>query len=100
MSGSVAVTVAKRKGLAMQSVYEARAVIDDCRSQVCGGLAAGLDIWEMAILPMLYNAECWQEISLETTQVLKTTGRHSTNAYLQLDLVAPPLPFIGRQVEQ
>ena len=72
LSGSVAVTVAKRKGLAMQSVYEARAVIDDCRSQVCGGLAAGLDIWEMAILPMLlYNAECWQEISFETTQELE-----------------------------
>ena len=42
LSGSVAVTVAKRKGLAMQSVYEARAVIDDCRSLSVVALLLGL----------------------------------------------------------
>ena len=34
-------------------------------------MTAGLDIWELAVLPMLlYNAECWQEISDETIQHL------------------------------
>ena len=56
----------------MQSIYETRAVVDDCISQVCGGLTAGLDIWEMAIHPMLlYNSECWLDISNETTQELE-----------------------------
>ena len=72
LADSVAVTVSKRKGLVMQSIYETRAVVDDCRSQVCGGLTAGLDIWEMAILPMiLYNAETWQDISSTTVQELE-----------------------------
>ena len=60
LADSVAVTVSKRKGLVMQSIYKTRSVVDDCRSQVCGGLTAGLDIWDMAILPMiLYNSETW-----------------------------------------
>jgi hypothetical protein len=72
LADSVAATVSKRKGLVAQSIYEIRAVIEDCRSQVCGGLAAGLDIWELGVLPMLlYNAECWQEISPKTIQDLE-----------------------------
>ena len=69
LSASVDTTLMKRKGLVVKSIYEIRSVVDDCRSQVCGGLTAGLDIWELAVLPMLlYNAECWQE---ETTQHLE-----------------------------
>ena len=72
LSASVDTTVMKRKGLVVKSIYEIRSVVDDCRSQVCGGLTAGLDIWELAVLPMLlYNAECWREISEETTQHLE-----------------------------
>ena len=72
LSDSVAATVKKRKGLVVQSIYEIRAVIEDCRSQVCGGLAAGLDIWEAAVLPMLlYNSDCWMEASPQTIQDLE-----------------------------
>ena len=72
LSDSVAATVKKRKGLVVQSVYEIRAVIEDCRSQVCGGLAAGLDIWEAAVLPMLlYNSDCWMEVTPQTIQDLE-----------------------------
>ena len=72
LADSVAVTVSKRKGLVMQSIYETRSVVDDCRSQVCGGLTAGLDIWDMAILPMiLYNSETWQDMSSQTIQELE-----------------------------
>ena len=72
LADSVTATVMKRKGLVIHSIYETRAVVDDCRSQVCGGLTAGLDIWELAVLPMmLYNSECWQEISPETIQELE-----------------------------
>ena len=40
--------------------------------EVCGGLTAGLDIWELAVLPkLLYNADCWQEISPNTIQELE-----------------------------
>ena len=72
LSDSVDVTIKKRKGLVSLSIYEIRAVIEDCRSMVCGGLAAGLDIWELGVLPMLlYNSDCWQEISPKTIQELE-----------------------------
>ena len=72
LADSVNVTVKKRKGLVTLSIYEIRAVIDDCRSQVCGGLTAGLDIWELAVLPKLvYNSDSWQEISPNTIQELE-----------------------------
>jgi hypothetical protein len=76
LADSVAFTVKKRKGLAVHAIHEIRAVVDDSRSLVCGGLEAGLDIWEMAVLPMLlYNSECWQDISPQTIQDLEDIQR-------------------------
>ena len=41
-------------------LYEIRGVMDDCRSVLYGNLQCGLDIWEMAVMPMLmFNSECW-----------------------------------------
>ena len=67
LAESVAATVSKRRGLVTTAIYEIRAVIDDCRSNAAGGVTAGIDIWEMAVILMLtYNAECWQDISEKT----------------------------------
>jgi hypothetical protein len=72
LSDSVTITVKKRKGLVSLSIYEIRSVIEDCRSQVCGGLSAGLDIWELAVLPkLLYNSDCWMDISTDTLKELE-----------------------------
>ena len=58
VSQSVATTVKKRKGLAIASIYEIRAVVEDYRSNAIGGLKTGIDLWEAAVLPMLlYNAK-------------------------------------------
>ena len=51
LADSVHLTVKKRKGLVSQAIFEIRSVVDDFRSGVCGGLTAGLDIWEMSVLP-------------------------------------------------
>ena len=54
-----------------RTVFEIRTVIDDFRSQVAGGLTAGMDIWEMAVLPMLLNnADCWMNITTKTIEEL------------------------------
>ena len=72
LSDSVDVTVKKRKGLTTLAIYEIRAVIEDCRSWVCGGLKAGIDIWELAVLPkLLFNSGCWMDISKNTIQELE-----------------------------
>ena len=72
LAESVKVTVNKRFGLANRAISDIRAVIDDCRSHVCGGIVTGLTIWESAVLPgLLYNAECWINISNGVLQQLE-----------------------------
>ena len=72
LAGSVEATVNKRKGLVTRSIFEIRTVVEDCRSQICGGLTAGLDMWELAVIPILTNnAECWLDISSKTIQELE-----------------------------
>ena len=76
LSESVVCTVNKRKGLAIAAIHEIRSVVDDCRSNICGGLQVGLDIWEVAILPMLlYNSECWTGITSRTMEDLEDIQR-------------------------
>ena len=72
LSDSVAMTIKKRKPQAIRAIYEIRAVIDDCRSEVVGGLTAGFQLWEMSVLPMLlFNAECWFGIDKSATNTLE-----------------------------
>ena len=69
LGDSVAITVRKRKGLAMSSIFEIRSIVEDCRSIVCGGICVGLDIWEMAMVPqLLFNSECWVDMKKNTLQ--------------------------------
>ena len=64
---SVALTIRKRKWQVLVSIRDIRNIVDDARANMCGGLQSGLEIWELAIIPMLmYNAESWLGISLNT----------------------------------
>ena len=73
LADSVALTVKKRTGLTKMAIFETRAIIDDCRSAICGGLVAGITLWESAILPsLLYNSECWLDMSNSTLQQLES----------------------------
>ena len=72
LSQSASATVKKRKGLAAASIYEIGAVVEDCRSNIIGGLQTGTDLWEAAVIPMLlFNAETWVSISKSTVDVLE-----------------------------
>ena len=72
LTASAAVTIDKRIGLAKLSVFEVRAVLEDCRSAMTGGLLTGITVWESAILPkLLYNAECWFNISQASIKKLE-----------------------------
>ena len=71
LSDSVHATVAKRKGQVVTSILETKAVIEDCRSNIVGGITAGLEIWELAILPfLLNNSDTWVEITKSTIDIL------------------------------
>ena len=69
LGASILATISKRRGKVLQTIFEIKAVIDDCRSHVIGGIVTGLEIWEMAVVPyLLNNADTWTgltDIALE-----------------------------------
>ena len=71
LADSVHKTVVKRLGIASYAAHEARAVVEDTRSDKLGGINIGFQILEAAILPMiLHNAEVWMEIPRKTLNIL------------------------------
>ena len=72
LAESVSVTVKKRKGTVAMSIGDIRTIVDDCRSIACGGLAIGIDLWELGVVPqLLFNSECWISMSQESLQELE-----------------------------
>ena len=56
----------------MQEQVDAKP-LQDCRSMVCVGMKAGIDIWEAAVLSkLLFNSSCWLDISTTTIQELES----------------------------
>ena len=89
LTDSVKVTVSKRFGLAQRAIADIRTIIDECQNSVVGGLATGLSIWEAAVLPgLLYNSECWTNISNTVLQQLKNYNYDFIVRCCLLDLVA------------
>ena len=71
LSESVFTTIQKRKGLTLRLISEIKFTIQDCRSQVIGGLLVGLEIWRMAVVPFLFgNCETWTETPKKATNLL------------------------------
>ena len=71
LADSVLSTILKRKGQVVSCILETTAVVEDCRAGVVGGIMAGMEIWELAILPfLLNNSETWTEISKKSIEVL------------------------------
>ena len=77
LAASVESTIAARKGIISRSIYDIRSIVDDCRSNVTGGLKSGLEMWELSVIPVLLNnAETWQDIrrkSLDDLEKLQIT---------------------------
>ena len=69
---SVQCTVKNRSGRISLNIIESRAIIDDCRVNAVGGLLAGLDLWEVAILPsLLNNCQTWVNMSEDSLKLLE-----------------------------
>ena len=90
LAASVAATVGKRKGIVFGKIFEIKAVVDDCRSHVTGGIMTGLDIWEMAVIPfLLNNCDSWTGIS--DTTVVELDNLH--NLFYRV-LLEVPIPML------
>ena len=73
LSDSVFKTVQRRKGLAKRLTSEIKVTIEDIRCNTVGGLVAGLTIWNMAVVPFLFNnSDCWMEIPKKAINILES----------------------------
>ena len=65
-------TVVERRGRTTAAIFELKSVLEDIRLEAAGGLIAGLDIFEMAIIPMLLNnTGAWSDMDEKTLKELE-----------------------------
>ena len=70
---SVEVTINHRYGRIFSSIIEISAILDDFRIDTIGGMIAGLEIFELALLPsLLNNADTWIDIGPESISRLES----------------------------
>ena len=56
----------------LSSIIEISSILDDFRIDFLGGLKAGLDIFELALIPALLNiADTWVDLKDDTIQKLE-----------------------------
>ena len=63
MPALIELTIKRRERIIKNSIFEIKSIVEDCRSQVNGGIETGLMLWESCIIPyMLCNASTWLQI--------------------------------------
>ena len=73
LSASISVTIKEREGRIISAIVEIKSILEDCRLESIGGSLAGLEIWELAIIPMLLNnCDTWLNITEETETILES----------------------------
>ena len=73
LAASAKATVDARAAALKSGAVEVRAIVEDCRSRCLGGLAVGLEIFEVAYIPaLLNNAQTWMEIDNGTIEKLES----------------------------
>jgi hypothetical protein len=86
LAESVQLTVDLRAGKVTVNVYEIKAILEDCRIHCLGGIMAGLEMWETAVIPkLLYNSEVWTDIKKVTLEKLENLQ----NEFLRAVLATP-----------
>ena len=86
LSDSVMVTINNRHKKVTTALMEIRAVMEDCRALVTGGIMTGIEIWETAVIPyLLNNSETWDNIPPKALKILDDLQ----NQFLQ-NLLATP----------
>ena len=85
-----------RAGRISPSITETRAIIEDCRVNTVGGLVAGLDIWELAIIPsLLNNSQTWVNIEQSSIDMLEDLHNMMYRKLLGLPKLCQNPPCVG-----
>ena len=74
----------------MSGILEIKTIVEDCRSQYIGGILIGIDMWELAILPMLINnSGTWDDINIESITKLNSLQNTLLRYLLQTPITTP-----------
>ena len=52
---SIRATIQDRHWRIWSAILQIKSIIKDSRSQAVGGLAAGVELWEVTVIPMILN---------------------------------------------
>ena len=87
-------TIQSREGRIFASIMEVRSIVDDCRMKTVGGTLAGMEIWELALIPaILNNSETWTD--MDDTAIAKLNKMQNTMCRILLSIPITTLaPFI------
>ena len=87
-------TITSRYGRILNSIIEVSAILDDFRIDTIGGMKAGLEIFELAILPsLLNNADVWIELGKTSSDKLENL-QNTMFRYLFGVPVSTPTPLL------
>ena len=90
LRASVEASIKERAGKVKGSIYELRALTEDFRMQVVGGMRAAIDIYESCIVSsLLSNCGTWTEINKKEIKLLDEHQDTFVRALLQLPLSTP-----------
>ena len=91
---SVLATIKARPVLVSSAINEIRSVLEDCRINVVGGLCAGIDIWELSVIPfLLNNSSVWAEMPKGAYDQLEDLQR-TFYRYLFATPISTPSPAL------
>ena len=77
LGDSVHKTIIKRMGIAKQSAYEIRTIVEDRRADRIGSMNLAFEIWNASVCSMLfYNAETWTNINKKSIKILNSVFLH------------------------
>lgn len=105
VEASIDATIRNRHWRVTSAIMEIKSVLEDCRLSKKGGIASGLELWELGVIPMLLNnASTWYNINSETMKkinnyendmfrILFNTPRSTPTIALWWDLGTIPIEF-------
>ena len=91
---SVLATIKARKGQVSAAIFEIKNVLEDCRADTIGGICAGIDIWEISVIPfLLNNSSVWGDIPKAAMDQLENL-QNTFYRYLLATPVSTPIPAL------
>ena len=85
LAASASATVDRRVARVRGAIFEVKALCEDYRMQICGGMVGAINVFEACIVPrLLANSGVWVEISNSAIKKLDATQHLFVQALLRL----------------